>query len=52
MPIYRSLAIDNTGGAERRLVAYKIIELAQMGVRNPDEPRDRALETFFQLLQR
>jgi hypothetical protein len=46
--VCRSLAIDNTGTGvvQPRIVARRIIELAQMGVRDPDELRDRALEAF------
>ena len=41
-----ALGIDTNGVAEPRIVARKIIELAQMGIRDPDDLRDRALETF------
>jgi hypothetical protein len=44
--VCRSLAIDNTGVVRPRIVARKIIELAQRGVRDPDEFRDRTLEAF------
>ncbi len=44
--VCRSLAIDNTGVVRPRIVARKIIELAQRGVRDPDEFRHRALEAF------
>jgi hypothetical protein len=44
--VCRALGIDTNGVAEPRIVARKIIELAQMGIRDPDDLRDRALETF------
>jgi hypothetical protein len=44
--VCRALAIDTTGVVQPRIVARKIIELAQMGVRDADELRDRALEAF------
>ena len=44
--VCRALAIDTNGIAQPRIVARKIIELAQMGIRDPDDLRDRALETF------
>ena len=44
--VCRTLAIDTKGIAEPRIVARKIIELAQMGVRDPHQLRDRALEAF------
>jgi len=44
--VCRTLAIDTSGIAEPRIVARKIIELAQMGVRDPHQLRDRALESF------
>ena len=44
--VCRELAIDTKGIAEPRIVARKIIELAQMGVRDADQLRDRALEVF------
>ena len=44
--VCRALAIDTNAVARPRIVARKIIELAQMGIRDPDRLRDRALETF------
>jgi hypothetical protein len=44
--VCRALAIDPKSIAEPRIVARKIIELAQMGVRDADQLRDRALDVF------
>ena len=44
--VCRALGIDTNGVAEPRIVARKIIELAQMGIRDPDDLRDRALDVF------
>jgi hypothetical protein len=44
--VCRALGIDTNGVAQPRIVARKIIELAQMGIRDPDDLRARALETF------
>jgi hypothetical protein len=44
--VCHALAIDTKGIAEPRIVARKIIELAQMGVRDANQLRDRALEVF------
>jgi hypothetical protein len=41
-----ALAIDNTGVVQPRIVARKIVELAQMGEHDPERLRDRALESF------
>jgi hypothetical protein len=41
-----TLAIDNTGVVQPRIVARKIVELAQMGENDADRLRDRALESF------
>jgi hypothetical protein len=44
--VCRALAIGNSGVVHPRIVARKIIELAQMGERDPERLRDLALETF------
>ena len=44
--VCRALAIGNNGVVHPRIVARKIIELAQMGVRDAEQLRDRALDVF------
>jgi len=44
--VCRALAIGSTGVVHPRIVARKIIELAQTGERDPERMRDLALETF------
>ena len=41
-----TLEIDRTGVVQPRIVARKIVELAQMGEHDPERLRDRALESF------
>ena len=41
-----ALAIDNSGVVKPRIVARKIVELAQMGENDSARLRDRALESF------
>jgi hypothetical protein len=44
--VCRTLEIDRTGVVQPRIVARKIIELAQMGENDSERLRDGALETF------
>jgi len=44
--VCRTLAIGNSGVVHPRIVARKIIELAQMGEHDPERLRDLALEAF------
>jgi hypothetical protein len=44
--VCRALAIGDTGIVRPRIVARKIIELAQTGEHDPDRLRDRTLEAF------
>ena len=44
--VCRELAIGKSGVVHPRIVARKIIELAQMGERDPERLRDLTLETF------
>ena len=44
--VCRTLAIGSRGVVGPRIVARKIVELAQMGETDPGRLRDRALETF------